>query len=324
MTHRPLMRSGQLLDATTAHREHLRQGHVVSRSRFCEAVGGSFRILLPQGIVRRPAALRSLTGFCLLLATVATVSCGGGRRGGSAEAAIVSGTVTYRPRIALPPDAVVRVWVQDMNRADEPATIAEQTVATAGRQVPIPFAIQVDPRRVEPGHRYAVRAEIRGAGTLLWTTDSASLIAQPGTQKTDVVIVVVQPSMTQAGEGAATDSTPRALVGPIWRLVRIESGDSPAVTPQAREQYSIAFDSTGHYNGQADCNRFGGEYKATPTGALELRKGLTSLAACAPPSSADAFMSVLNAVTAFSVAGDELRLTTNARGSLVFHRAAGG
>ena len=59
--------------------------------------------------------------------------------------AVVTGTVTYRERIALSPQAVVEVKLEDVSRADAAAvTIGEQTITNPG-QVPIDFEIEYDP-----------------------------------------------------------------------------------------------------------------------------------------------------------------------------------
>lgn len=76
-----------------------------------------------------------------------------------------------------------------------------------------------------------------------------------------------------------------ALVGPEWRLVRIERASGRTVTPKPGESYTIVFGAEGRYSGQADCNRYGGDFEAEPGDRLVLEPGLTSLAACAPPSS---------------------------------------
>ena len=62
----------------------------------------------------------------------------------------VVGTVTYRHRIALPPDAVVEVRLQDTSRAGAAArTVGQTTIATSGAQVPIPFRIEFDPAAID-------------------------------------------------------------------------------------------------------------------------------------------------------------------------------
>ena len=63
------------------------------------------------------------------------------------EQVSVTGRVTYRQRIALPPDAVVVVRVLDVSRADAPSiTVAEQRIPVE-HQVPIPFSLDGRPRR---------------------------------------------------------------------------------------------------------------------------------------------------------------------------------
>jgi uncharacterized lipoprotein YbaY len=109
----------------------------------------------------------------------------------SATTARVTGTVTYRERIALPPSAVVQVSLQDVSRADAPATIlGEQTIETAGRQVPIPFEIAYDPAAIDPRFRYAVRARITVDGQLMFTSTVANLVITSGNPSSDVEIVM--------------------------------------------------------------------------------------------------------------------------------------
>jgi len=77
------------------------------------------------------------------------------------SAARITGSVTYRERVALPPSAVVKVRLVDVSRADAPATvIGEQVIKAAGRQVPFAFEIAYDPKRIEERFTYAVQARI--------------------------------------------------------------------------------------------------------------------------------------------------------------------
>ena len=86
----------------------------------------------------------------------------------------LSGTVAYRERMALPPDARLAVALRDVSRMDVAApAIAEVERATDGAQVPLAFTLEYDPARINPRGRYAVSARISdGSGRLLWTTDS--------------------------------------------------------------------------------------------------------------------------------------------------------
>jgi putative lipoprotein len=91
-----------------------------------------------------------------------------------ARARTLTGSVIYRQRSALPPDAVVRVTLADVSGADAPATpLAETTVETAGRQVPVEFALAYDPASIDPHHRYVLRARIEAGGRLLFSNTHA-------------------------------------------------------------------------------------------------------------------------------------------------------
>jgi putative lipoprotein len=86
----------------------------------------------------------------------------------------ITGSVSYRHRMALPPDAVVEVSLQDTTLADAPArTVGQATIATRGAQAPIPFRIDYDPSTIDPSHRYVVRATITVDGKILFTSPTA-------------------------------------------------------------------------------------------------------------------------------------------------------
>src|SRR3546814_10253232 len=63
----------------------------------------------------------------------------------------VSGSVTYRERIALPPTARIEVKLDDVSLADAPSrTLASQRFAAEGKQVPFAFALTIDRADLDP------------------------------------------------------------------------------------------------------------------------------------------------------------------------------
>jgi putative lipoprotein len=95
---------------------------------------------------------------------------------------MLTGTVTYRERIALPPDSRVIVTISDVSLMDAPSvTIAQNQISTAGQQVPISFAVSYDRARIQPGRSYAVSARILDRrGQLVWITDTRNPLPPPG------------------------------------------------------------------------------------------------------------------------------------------------
>lgn len=102
----------------------------------------------------------------------------------------VSGTVSYRARIALPPSAVVKVQLVDVSRADAPVVvIGEQVIEAKGRQVPFVFEIPYDAAKIEANHTYAVQARIETDGQLQFSTDQRyPAITHGAPAKVDVIV----------------------------------------------------------------------------------------------------------------------------------------
>lgn len=102
----------------------------------------------------------------------------------------VTGSITYRERIALPPSAVVTVELVDVSLADAPAVLlAEQIIPTRGRQVPFEFALAYDASRIQASHTYAVQVRIEDGGKLLFISDTANLaITRDAPTHLDIVV----------------------------------------------------------------------------------------------------------------------------------------
>jgi len=86
----------------------------------------------------------------------------------------VTGTVSYRERIALPAGSVVTVTLQDVSLADAPAkVIAKHRFETNGKQVPFDFKLAYHTSKIDSRHRYSVSARIEVNGKLRFITDTS-------------------------------------------------------------------------------------------------------------------------------------------------------
>jgi uncharacterized lipoprotein YbaY/heat shock protein HslJ len=124
------------------------------------------------------------------------------RRDGAAG--VVSGTVTSAQRTALPPDAAFHVELSDVSRVNVPARlIANQTIPTLGRQMPIPFRMYYATADIDPNFTYAVRATIVAGGRPRWITENPPRVLTGGRPRT-VAIEVVPLEERGAADPAAT------------------------------------------------------------------------------------------------------------------------
>jgi len=110
-----------------------------------------------------------------------------------ASQADLNGTVTYRQRIALPPNAVVEVSLQDVSKADAPAAVLDSVkIPAAGRQVPIPFTLHYDPAQIDERYTYTVSARITVDGALMWISTTQNPVLTRGAPTDNVEIIVEQ------------------------------------------------------------------------------------------------------------------------------------
>ncbi|MEZ8656264.1 YbaY family lipoprotein [Vibrio splendidus] len=139
--------------------------------------------------------ITSLVSFGLLVGCQATSETNASQEVVAENTQVISGTVSYRERIALPENAVVTVTLEDISLADAPSTvIATQEFTTDGKQVPFAFELSYDNNKIKANHRYNMRATIHVDGKLRFTTDTIKSVITDveNTQQVDLRLVGVR------------------------------------------------------------------------------------------------------------------------------------
>jgi len=233
----------------------------------------------------------------LLLATMVALSLPAG-------AATVTGTVLYLERMALPPEAVLEVRVEDVSLADAPArTIGVSTMPNAG-QVPIPFSVTYEPADVQPGHSYAVRATIR-VGESLWFTTTQMHPVLPNSTQTDAGTIRVE------RVHAEPPRSDRPLVNTYWRLVTLD-GQPVKFEGPGREPHLLLHVDGKRATGSGGCNTYSGTYQADGK-KLSISSVASTMMACVKGmENESAFYAALAATQGYRIAGESLTLTGSA------------
>ena len=146
-------------------------------------------------------SLAALGIFTVLLAVIACRG-GTGPTNATLEApsgrnpnASVSGSVTYRERLALTLDATLVMELRDVSYADGPAPLlARQTISGPG-QVPIKFKVGYNRGDIDSQNTYSISARIiESDGRLAFTNDTAyEVITRGNPDKVDMLLVLVKP-----------------------------------------------------------------------------------------------------------------------------------
>ena len=154
----------------------------------------------------------SLTVACLAAALLAFAACqDDATPAGSTQEvtsgrdpdASVSGSVTYRERIALTEGATLIVELRDVSLQDAAAPlIARQTISDPG-QVPIKFKVEYNRDDINSRNVYSIQARIEESdGRLAFINDTAyEVITRGNPSKVDMVLVLVQPPPELVEEG---------------------------------------------------------------------------------------------------------------------------
>ena len=116
--------------------------------------------------------------------------------------AAVTGTVTYRERIALSPGAVVTVQLRDTSLMDVASELIAEQVITNPGQVPIAFEVRYNEADINPRNTYSIQARITESdGRLAFINDTAyDVITRGKPTRIDMVLVIVQPPPDPTGE----------------------------------------------------------------------------------------------------------------------------
>lgn len=137
------------------------------------------------------------------VSTSAVCNDGGGMQ---TQDNVVSGTVTYTSRMALPPNAVLIVSLLDTSRQDVAATtIAEERIETRGLQVPFNFSFAYDRSKIIDRNRYSLRAQIMVGERLLFTTNTNyAVITQGNPRSVDITVVPVGGGPVRPNRGSGS------------------------------------------------------------------------------------------------------------------------
>ena len=123
-----------------------------------------------------------------------------------AAGGLLTGTVTYLERIALTPDALISVVLQDAS-AGTTAVIAQQDIPADGRQVPIPFELAYDAAAIDPAGTYLLSASIDEGGFTTFATQTGVPVLTNGAPTSNVEIVVSSAASSAGGVAPAPGGT---------------------------------------------------------------------------------------------------------------------
>ena len=212
----------------------------------------------------------------------------------------ITGSVSYRERMALTPTATLNLQLQDVSLADAAAEIiAERTISNPG-QVPISFALEYDPSRIDQRHSYSMRAVIRDDEKMLFTTDTHYPVLTRGSGDLAVMILVrVAPRAQAEPEFTLTDTT--------WQLVAIKNKAVKTVI-NGKNAYLRLTAENEAVQGFSGCNQFNGSWSIEDERIVLGALAMTMMACADEMNTEQVFMQALEEQNRHEIVGNELRM----------------
>jgi putative lipoprotein len=223
----------------------------------------------------------------------------------------VSGTATYRERIALPQNAVFEATLEDVSRAGTASELIARVRNEQPGNAPIPFTIAYDGGRIIPSHSYVVRARIV-VGDQLWFTTDRNYPVLTGGNSSEVQLLL--------GRSSGQGSPPRIPSSPplentYWKLTYL--GSTPVVANSTnREPNFVLHPNNSTVSGSGGCNGFSGSYTLNGD-RVSFGRLLSTMMACVSGMETErAFLPALAKVRRWRISGQNLDLLDDRGNSL--------
>lgn len=228
--------------------------------------------------------------------------------GAEAETNMLDVTVTFRERIALPPDAHLDVQLLDISREGAGTQrIASQHFAMTS--VPMTVGLNFDSRLIKDSNTYVVTATIWSGNQRLFHTDSPQAVLR-GTEPNAVEIM-----LGMIAENPEVGAIPRTIKGIEWAVTEVFgtpwSNDDPA---------TLVIDPEANVSAFGGCNRFRGQALLSDGSLFFSANFAGTMMACPDPveDRERRFLNALAQVAGYVRYGAGL-VMTDAKGNAILH-----
>ena len=218
----------------------------------------------------------------------------------------IEGSVWYRERMLLPPNAEVRVYLEDVSRMDESADVIATTRFVPQGGPPWNFTLEYDPAKLHEKGRYGLRVRVEADGRLMFIS-TEHIPAFDRDSGTPVKIMVSRVG-GKRDDGEASPSRPDAsLTGTYWKLLDL-NGQPVSLGAGKKELHMVLTTEGNQVRGFSGCNQFRGTYEVSDN-KLEFGQMASTMMACVEGMEQEQqFLKVISNTKRFSIRGESLTI----------------
>jgi putative lipoprotein len=220
----------------------------------------------------------------------------------------IEGSVWYRERMALPPNAEIHIFLEDVARMDVPSEVIATTRIVPQRGQPWAFSLAYDPRKLHDRGRYVLRARIEADGQLLFIS-TRQIPAFDGNAGSPAEIPVSRVGWTPPDGSTSAPNPDASLTDTYWKLTEID-GQPAALGAGKRELHMVLTSEGARVRGFSGCNRFTGSYELNGDQLRFKALAVTRMACREGMEQEQRFLEALRGVVRVTVSGDSLALYT--------------
>ena len=233
----------------------------------------------------------------------------------------IEGSVWYRERIMPPPDAEVKITLEDVARMDVASELIASTSFKSKGGPPWDFTLEYDPSKIHDKGRYALRARIESSGKLIFisTEHISAFDRDPGQPLEIMVSKVSSPNDSNTSSSMHSNVI---LTDTYWKL--IELNDQPVSPGAGKKELHMVFNAEDRrVAGFSGCNRFTGGYKLKENQIEFSHMASTSMACMESMEQEQHFLFALENTKQFKI-NDEKLFMYDADGKILFCFESGG
>ncbi len=150
--------------------------------------------------------------------------------------------LSYRARIALPPESVAVVELRDVSSTNQPV-VKEQRIPLQGKQVPIPFELIVERTALKMSNQYRVRGGILLAGKPTWATETVSI--DPAAVAIDLGTLNMTPVKAEAFTTTFRCGNQNASIGYMDNAMQLTVGEETFEMQPVKAGSGAKYEATG-------------------------------------------------------------------------------
>lgn len=216
----------------------------------------------------------------------------------------LEGSVWYRERIALPPQAEITVRLEDVAKQDVAAEQIALTRFSVQGSPPWSFSLTYDPSKLDAKGRYALRARIELDGRLLFT-NTESVQAFDDSRDGPIKIRVDKVRSANEVQNNPVSAADASLANTYWKPVELY-GNPVGLGAGKKELHMVLSSQTADVKGFSGCNRFRGQYERSGN-ALSFGPLASTRKACLDGMDVEQiFLKAMEHMRRFAISGDSL------------------